>query len=239
MTDTDINLLEPGECDEPFPVPALERTYRVYVPLLNLVAPDSETKLGPPNTPTSSLLFRAADVARLDRAADAFGGIPLNALESSQDARWKEPTLNAVEVRDPVGLIRRMSVVAREGSDATVRLAMTAKHVSELLDRGTTLAPRADGGFVSLKLSPGATKPVVHEVDDLQSFLTDPAVVSRDGRRRVARLSASDLSKLAASIPVVSGTGASGTILVRRSRPGRRHDCHYLRTRIIEHIRID
>jgi len=85
MSTTDPNLMLPGECEIPFPVPPLTRTYRIYIPLLDLAAPDGKTPIGPPQSTGSIMHFNALNAARLERAADAFGGIPLNALDRPGD----------------------------------------------------------------------------------------------------------------------------------------------------------
>lgn len=207
---TDVNLLAPGECEKPFPVPPLERTYRIYVPLLDLTTPDGETRLAPPATLGSMLRFNAVRAARLDTANDVFGGVPLNHLDKAGDDRWSEPVLKPVEVRDPAALVRTMSVT--QGKN-TVALSLSAAGVSELLATGETLAPRTGGGFVKLQLSADAPRPLVHQVDDLSVFLADPAVITPEGVRRVVRLASRDLSKMATGAPVVSGSGAGATIL--------------------------
>src|SRR5689334_6710821 len=101
MATTDPNLMLCGECDVPFPVPPLTRTYRIYLPLVDPAVPGGQTEIGPPQGPGASIRFNALKAARADRVADVFGGVPLNALETAEDPRWNEPTLKAIEVRDP------------------------------------------------------------------------------------------------------------------------------------------
>ena len=210
MPVVDANLMLPGECEIPFPVPPLSRTYRIFVPLVDLAAPGG-TQIGPPARPGASVAFNAYKAALADSAAVVFGGVPLNVLETAEDPRWNEPALEAIEVRKPTELIRGMSV--EEGGE-TVRLDMGSEQVTELLDSGSTLAPRAGGGgFVRLALSADAKKPLVHQVDDLQAFLRDPSA-TLPGRRRSLRLSQDELAKLAAGTPVVAGSGATATVLM-------------------------
>jgi len=205
-------LLLPGECDLPFPVPPIERTYRIYLPLLDPAAPGTKTEIGPPHSASTSISLNALMAARASSATDVFGGIPLNALETAKDPRWHEPALKAVEVSDPAGLVRAMSVQER---GKPVALAMGMEHVTELLETGFTFAPRTGGGFVRLALSSDAKRPFIHEVRDVQAFLGNPTAVLPDGRRRKLRLSQPALTKLATGEPVVVGVGASATILVR------------------------
>lgn len=215
------NLMLPGECGLPFPVPPIERTYRIYLPLLDPAAPGTKTEIGPPHGPAASIGFKAAIAARAERAADVFGGIPLNALETAADPRWHEPALQAIEVRDVAALVRAMSVQER---GKPVALAMGSEHVSELIETGTTFAPRAGGGLVRLALSGTAKQPLVHHVQDVQAFLSSPSAALPDGGRRKLRLSQPALTKLAAGEPVVVGSGASATILMRMANGGRASD---------------
>ena len=210
MTAIDPNLMLPGECETPLPVPPLWRTYRLFVPLLDLTLPGG-TRMGPPHGPYSSVAFNARRAALADSAADVFGGVPLNALETAEDPRWSEPGLKAIEVADPAELVRAMAV---EDDDRANALELRSDHVRELLDNGMTLAPRADGGFVRLALSPEAKKPLVHQVEDLQVFLRDPAVTLASGRRRSLRLSQTALKKLSDGTPVVIGSGTNATVLL-------------------------
>jgi hypothetical protein len=205
-------LLLPGECDLPFPVPPIERTYRIYLPLLDPAAPGTKSEIGPPHSASASISLNALMAARASSAADVFGGIPLNALETAKDPRWHEPALKAVEVSDPAGLVRAMTVQER---GKPVALAMGMEHVTELLETGFTFAPRTGGGFVRLALSSDAKRPFIHEVRDVQAFLGNPSALLPDGRRRKLRLSQPALTKLATGEPVVVGVGASATILVR------------------------
>lgn len=217
MTTTTPNLMLPGECELPFPVPPIERTYRIYLPLLDLAAPGSKTEIGPPHGPAGSIGLNVAMAARAERAADVFNGIPLNALETAEDPRWHEPALKPIEVKDPAALVRAMSVQER---GKPVALAMGIEHVTELLETGATFAPRAGGGLVRLALGSDAKQPLVHHVRDVQAFLGSPIAVLPDGRRRKLRLSQPALTKLAAGAPVVVGTGASATILLRMRNGG-------------------
>jgi hypothetical protein len=211
-TTTDPNLMLPGECEIPFPVPPLTRVYRIYLPLVDPAAPGGNTEIAPPQGPTASVQFNALKAARAERAADVFGGIPLNVLETAKDPRWNEPALKVIEVRDPAAVIRTMAVQER---GKAVGLEMGNEHVTELLDAGSTLAPRAGGGFVRLKLTADAKKPLVHQVGDLQGFLSNPSATLPGGRRRQLRLSQAALTKLAAGEPVVSGAGGGATVLMR------------------------
>ena len=216
-TATDTNLLLPGECEKPFPVPPLKRTYRIYLPLTDLFTLDSRRRrIAPPQTLATSLLFNARAAATMERAADAFGGIPLNALDKASNPRWEEPMLTPVKIKDAVSLVRTMAI--KQGK-RTVNLKMGASHISELVESGSTLAPRADGGFIRLELGAAAKVPVVQNVTDLESFLREPAVVMPDGLRRPARLSSMQLSKLASGVPVVSGSGPQAAVLI--TSPGR------------------
>ena len=212
MSTTDSNLIRPGECEIPFPVPPLVRTYRIYIPLADLAAPKGDTPIGPPQTTGTNLRFNGSRAARADRAVDVFGGIPLNALDTADNPAWTEPMLAAIEVRDPAAVIRSMSV--QEGGKP-IALSIAPDHVTELLDTGSTLAVRSDGGFVRLKLSADAKKPLVHVVPDLQAFLSNPSAPLPDGRRRAIRLSQTELTKLVEGKPVVSGSGANATVLMR------------------------
>lgn len=212
MPNTDRNLMLPGQCDIPFPVPALTRTYRVYLPLLDLAVTGGEVPIGPPYVAGTHVSFNALKVARLGRVADAFGGIPLNALETAEDARWGEPTLKPIMVLDPAGLIRAMSVQER---GKPIPLAMDSEHVRELLRAGSTFAPRVGGGFVRLQLGAEAKMPFVHHVEDLPTFISSASAVLPNGRRRKFRLSQAMLSELASGRPVVSGTGTGAIVLLR------------------------
>jgi hypothetical protein len=209
------NLLSPGECDKPFPVPPPTRTYRIYVPLTDLVTTGG-TPITSPHTIGTLLTFDPRSVALMDRAVDAFGGIPLNALDKAKDPRWSEPVLNPVIVSDPAALVRSMAI-AQESGD--VQLSLASTQISELLESGSTLAPRADGGFIRLKLAEGVKAPTMLHVSDFEAFLQEPSVVQPDGGRRRLKLTSAQLTSLASGRPVISGSGSNSLVLIRQYQP--------------------
>jgi hypothetical protein len=208
----DINLIRCNECDKPFPIPQLTRTYRIYIPLID-PSTKNNLRISAPQTQVTTVRLNAQSAALAQRAVDAFGGIPLNALDTASDPEWTQPVLTPITVGDPVRLLQSMSV--GRGRDA-IALKMAASHVTELLEKGSTLAPRADGGFVRLELDPSATVPSVQHVPDFHSFLQNPAIVMPDGQRRPITFSSSELSKLASGVPVVSKSGSQSAVLIRR-----------------------
>jgi hypothetical protein len=134
-TETTTNLIQPDECDEPFPIPALTRTYRVWVPFVDLAAPGGKTGVAVPHGATASVRFNALRAVQADTAAAVFGGVPLNALDTADDPRWAEPALVAIEVAGPVALVRDMSI---DESGVPVAVDIGSEHVSELLESGST-----------------------------------------------------------------------------------------------------
>lgn len=213
MATTSPNLMDPTKCGDPFPVPTLTRTYRIYVPLLDLAVPNTDIAIAPPRGPASVLSYSGRSAALAERAADVFDGIPLNALSTARDPGWNKPILQPIEVRDAARVIRSMSVSQQRDKDIPLR--MTAAHVDELIERGSTVVPRTEGGFVRLKLAADVKPPLVHRVPDLQAFLSDPGVVLPSGRRRALRLSQAAISRLVAGEPVVSGSGTGATVLMK------------------------
>jgi hypothetical protein len=209
-TTPETNLLLCSECDKPFPIPTLIRTYRIYMPLTDL-ATANQTRIGPPQTQRTTLTMDVQAVARMDRLSDAFGGIPLNALDTAASPQWGQPTLSPVTVSNPLALVRSKSI-GRGG--ATIHLSMQSSHVSELLLSGATLVPRADGGFIRLKLGNRVKAPPVQHVSDLRSFLVNPSIDSPDGNRSQAKLTQQQLADLASGAPVVAGTGSKSVVLV-------------------------
>jgi hypothetical protein len=152
---TTTNLIQPGECDKPFPIPDLTRTYRVWVPFVDLVAPGGKTAVAVPRGPAASVGFNALQAVQADTVASAFGGVPLNALDTADDPRWAEPALSAIEVPDPAALIRDMSI---DENGVAVSLDIGSEHVAALLESGSTIAPRVGSGYVKLELG-AASKP--------------------------------------------------------------------------------
>src|ERR1019366_10751122 len=91
-------------------------------------------RIGPPQTSRTTLLLDAQAAAMMDRTADAFGGIPLNALDQAANPQWGQPVLTPVSVPDPAALVRSMAI--GQGK-AAVKLMMDGSHVNELLKSGS------------------------------------------------------------------------------------------------------